>query len=542
MARRVIPNLIDRAITFVSPEMGLRRAAARETLALYGSYVGARLDRRETAGWAPRSGDADSDSLIDLRVLRGRSRDLLRNSPLAGGAVDTIVQNGAGTGLTLQPTPDLDALGWTQDQGDEFIAKVESEFGLWAESKDCDVTRTQNFYELQGLTLRSMLESGDNITLLPFVNRAGALNPYQTSVQLIEADRLANPRGVVDGQILDTGNRVYGGVEVDEYGAPIAYNILQRHPGSMVLSKDPWAYDRILLFGKSSARRNVVHLFDRKRPDQHRGVPYIAPVIEQLKQLSKYSEAEIQAAVISAMFTVFVKTEMGEDAKGLVDAAQITACEKNYRLEPGAVIGLAQGQDVQFADPKRPNTAFDGFVLAILRQIGVGLGLPFEILVKHFTASYSAARAALLEAWKVYKQRRVFLANNWCQLIYECWMYEAVALGRINAPGFFTEAIMHRAYLRAEWVGDAPGQIDPEKEANAASLRIAEGLSNRKIETMELTGRNWADVHKQLAKEHEMRVEDGLEAAAPGAPQPIKTSIIPTTDGGDQEKPEDQKQ
>lgn len=536
---RVIPNILDRVVTYISPRAGMRRQASREMMALYGSYVGARFDRRETAGWMPRPGDADSDSLIDLRILRARSRDLQRNSPLAGGAVDTIVQNAAGTGLTLQPSPDLDALGWTPEQGEEYVRAVESEYGLWAESKDCDVTRTQNFYELQGLNLRSMLESGDTVTLLPFINRANSLNPYQTTVQVIEADRLANPRGCVDGQLLQTGFRVYGGVEVDNYGAPVAYNILQRHPGSMVLGKDPWASDRVELMSGTSGRRNVIHMFERKRPDQHRGIPFIAPVIELIKQLGKYSDAEIQAAVISAMFTVFVKTELGEDGAGLPTSDQIASLEKNYRLESGAIVGLAQGQDVQFADPKRPNSAFDGFVLAILRQVGVGLGLPFEILIKHFTASYSAARAALLEAWKVYRARRTFLADNWCQLVFEAWMYEAVALGRINAPGFFTDPILHRAYLRSEWVGDAPGQIDPEKEADAAAIRIAEGLSNHKVETMELTGRNWEDVHKQLAKEHQMRVEAGLEAAVPGAPQPINTSIVPTTDGGDQEKPED---
>ena len=179
-------------------------------------------------------------------------------------------------------------------------------------------------------------------------------------------------------------------------------------------------------------------------------------------------------------------------------------------------------------------------MLAILRQIGVGLGLPFEILIKHFTASYSAARAALLEAWKVYRARRMFLANNWCQLVFEAWMYEAVALGRINAPGFFTDPILHRAYLNSQWVGDAPGQIDPSREAEAAMVRIDGVLSNRKIETMELTGRNWEDVYRQSVKEQELLAEGNL---LPSAPSPLGTPTVPpqpdpaNDDGGDQEKP-----
>jgi hypothetical protein len=103
MSQKVTPNFIDRLITFVSPRTGLRRMAAREMLAVYGSYVGARVDRRETMGWMPRAGNADADSLLDLRFLRARSRDLMRNAPLASGAVSTVVENAAGTGLALLP-------------------------------------------------------------------------------------------------------------------------------------------------------------------------------------------------------------------------------------------------------------------------------------------------------------------------------------------------------------------------------------------------------------------------------------------------------
>jgi lambda family phage portal protein len=532
-------NLIDKAVTFFNPRAGIRRIAAREMLAVYGSYVGARADRRETAGWLPRIGSADADSLLDLRILRSRSRDLMRNAPLASGAVSTVVENTAGTGMAVLPTPDLDALGWTEQQGEEWTRKVESEFGLWAESKDCDITRTQNFYEMQSLVMRSTLESGDVLTLLPFIQRPASLSPYQLCLQVVEADRLANPKGTMDGQILATGYKCYGGVEVDDNGAPVAYNILKRHPGAFDLSTDPWGYDRVAGFAEQTGRRNIIHLFDRRRPDQHRGIPYLAPVIERLKQLDKYTEAEIQAAVISSMFTVFIKTELGEDGLG-IDSDKVEEKEKNYHLGTGSIVGLAQGQDVQFADPKRPNTAFDPFVMSMLRQIGVALELPFEILIKHFTASYSAARAAMLEAWKFYRNRRVFLSTNWCQLVFEAWMYEAVAMGRIQAPGFFKDPGLHRAYLLADWVGDAPGQLDPQKEATAALTRVNGGLSSLKTETMELTGKNWEDVHRQRVKEHQLRVEGGLESATPGAAEPVTTSTVPVTDGGDQEKPENQ--
>ncbi len=121
-------------------------------------------------------------------------------------------------------------------------------------------------------------------------------------------------------------------------------------------------------------------------------------------------------------------------------------------------------------------------------------------------------------------------------------MDEAVAIGRIKAPGYFSDPLMRRAYLRAEWVGDAPGQLDPQKEAEAAATRVEKGFSTAKKETMELTGQNWDDVHAQRVKEHQLRVAAGLEPAILNATatEPILNSPDQET-GSDAEKPENAK-
>ena len=430
---KVEPNWLDKAITILSPERGAARMKARTHLAIFGSYSGARTDRRATANWFPFRGSADSDTLYDLLMLRSRSRDLIRNSPIAGGAIHTVCLNAVGTGLSLQPTPDISILKWDEEKASQWATMVEHEFAMWAESKDCDVTRTQNFYGMQDLVLRSGLESGDCFALLP-MRQVGA-SPYKTAVQVIEADRVMSPYGHVDGmpipatatdgKTLANPNQIWAGVEVDAYGAPVAYLVYHKHPGSpdfMAGYKDNTLFDRVPAFGAKTNRRNVVHLFDRLRPDQKRGVPYLAPVIETIKQLDRYTEAEIMAAVVTAMFTVFIKTP--EDANGAGPLAPpsgslqpnaIPGQPSGVSMGPGMINQLGPGEDVSFANTLRPNSGFDPFVVSILRQIGVGLQLPFEILIKHFTASYSAARAAMLEAWKFYKNRRTFIADGFCQ-------------------------------------------------------------------------------------------------------------------------------
>lgn len=49
--------------------------------------------------------------------------------------------------------------------------------------------------------------------------------------------------------------------------------------------------------------------------------------------------------------------------------------------------------------------------------------------------------------------RREWLADDFCRPCYEVWMSEAVARGRIYAPGFFQNPAIRAAYLGSEWLG-----------------------------------------------------------------------------------------
>ncbi|MEY2873739.1 MAG: hypothetical protein RLZZ373_1110, partial [Pseudomonadota bacterium] len=272
---KTTPNLIERAISAVSPRWALNRMRDRTAMALAsgGYFHGSRRGRAALSNWNPGVSDADGDISPDLVDLRAYSRDLARTSALAGGAISTVVTNVVGTGLALQPTPDADFLGLTEAEAAAWTAAAAREWKLWAEGTDCDITRTQNFYGLQGLAFRSTLESGD-IGVIPTM--AGAGRPYKLALQLIEADRICN-----EGNAADTPTLV-AGVELAASGAPVAYYICSTHPGARQRTAAKW--QRVPAFGQQSGRRNFLHLFDRRRPGQSRGVPYLAGVIEPLKQ------------------------------------------------------------------------------------------------------------------------------------------------------------------------------------------------------------------------------------------------------------------
>ncbi len=499
-------NFIDRAISWIAPTAAMRRMQARNYMALVGGYTGAKKNRRQTQTWHPINGSADNATIDDLPILRERSRDLLRNAPLAIGAVNTVITNVVGTGLKPQSHIDRNVLRpflKTDDAMEKWEEKAEEIFNFWATNRDCDLTRGQNFAEMQSLILRSALESGDVFVLRKYKKRKN--NPFGTTLQIIEADRIEDPYGI---STTDT----VAGIKLDKDGAPVSYSVANRNPddhdqGELVYVDVP-AFDH-------TGNRQMLHIFNRTRPDMTRGVPYLAPVIESLKQLDRYTEAEIMAAVISSMFTIFVKTESEEGLAPMMPLMDSTHAPDtrggDYKLSPGAILDLQPSESIEIADPKRPNQAFDGFVQSILRQVGVALELPFEILIKHFTASYSAAQAALVEAWKTFSTRRKWLANQFCQPAYEMVITEAIASGLLDAPGFFSDPFVRAAYLKVEWIGPPRGQIDQLKEIRAAEYRVDLGISTLEEETAQLTGGNWETKHTQRAREHKMRIDANLE-------------------------------
>jgi lambda family phage portal protein len=497
-------NILDKTIETLAPGWAASRRKARLQLAATNSYVGADQNKRWLKNWKAGNKSANSEVEGQRQTLRERSRDLYRNNPLARGAINTKVSNIVGTGLKLQPCIDHVALGVTEEQAAEWEKITKREFHCWAKSKDCDITRTNNFYEIQALAHRSELVNGDALCLLP-MKKVDSL-PYSTRIQLVEADRLSNPNFGQDTETL------VGGVQMDEYGAPVAYHIANYHPGEMVRNKK-MEWTRIPAFSSTTGRRNVIHLYQKERIGQTRGIPDLTPVIEPLKQLGDFTEAELEAAAVSAMFAIFVTTEGGEGLAPVepTEETGASSSDTDFKVNPGMLVDLAPGEKVETAQSNRPNANFDPFVLAILRQIGMGLGLPYEILIKHFTASYSAARAAMLEAWRYFATERESLAVNFCQPIYEAWMWEAVASGRITAPGFLVDPAVRAAYLNAVWNGPARGQIDELKEANAAKIWLDLGVKTLEQVTREETGMDWEGNQRQRTKEITMRRGAGLE-------------------------------
>jgi len=525
-------SFIDRAIELIAPRAALRREAARLKLGAMRqvlnsgySHSGASRRKKSMQGWISTSRSPQEDIGNNLALLRERSRDLYMSGGLGTSAIKKNQSNILGSGLELKCQINARALGLTPEQAKEWEDRTEFEFKLWAESK-IDNTGLNDFYDAQRIMLTGWLLNGDSLAIVKYADRPEGTNPYLLRLHLIEADRLSTPNQYVPAHLspalsnfvtmdyveLNDGRKIQNGVETDAAGKVIAYWISNKHPNSLLPTRQPIQWVRVDALNRVSGLPNVLFVMDPERAEQYRGVPYLAPVIEQIKQMSRYTEAEIAAAIINSFFTAFIKTEGPKNTNPLgesipeEDRLDIPPEERlaSYEMGPGTINVLGPNEDITFGDPKHPTSGFETFTRSMAQLVGATLDIPYEMLLGVFNSSYSASRAALLQAWRPFRDRRDWFAHDFCQQVYETWLFEAVATGRIQAPGFFSDPARRKLWSKAIWIGPSPGQIDPVKEVQAAAMRIANKFSTHEREAMEINGSDYDSNVEVLRREYEV--------------------------------------
>lgn len=493
------------------------------------SHYGASRTGANMLGWNSYSGSAKEDIEDNLDILRQRSRDAYMGIPTATAALKTLRTNVIAGGLMPSPQIDGEFLRMTNEQVEELQAQILREFSLWADSPVCDADRVDDFYSLQQLAYLGSLMNGDSFAVLQTKKRPGC--PYDLRVRLVEADRVCSPgyhdrqtRSVVEGHTVES---IIQGVETDADGEIKAYWIADKHPRSYTTLKlQDWK--RVEVYS-GTGRKNVLHVMSRERAGQRRGVPLLAPVLETLKQLERYADAETTAALLGAIFTVFVKKGGISDEgpfgqfmqEEILKAITGKRDPNDLALGAGLIFDLELGESIETVETQHPHSGYDTFMMARTKQASAAMEIPVEVLFKRFDSQFSSARGALNEFWRTCGMQREWFAEDFCQPVYETWFAEAVARGRIRAPGFFDDPAIRKAYTDCKWNGPSKTALNPSQEVEAAMKRVAEGFSTAEEETAQLTGGDYnRNIRKRLVEAKRKREVDEAGSMATERPAP----------------------
>lgn len=512
----------ERLTALVAPERGTRmyldrmtgetQRGGKQASASGYRYHGASQTLNSLIGWVTGGGSAEDDIDLQGSKLRIRARDLYTGGGLGRGAPATLVTNVVGWGIRPKPKIDAALLGMSDEAAEEWQATALREFNLWAKTQMCDASRQNTFWELQELAFRSMLMSGDVFAL--FAQKPNKRNPYTLVLRLIEADRVSTPetQGDSEAQNTDGGGRIVDGVEINRDGEVLRYHIATYHPLADE-TPEQITWDAVDAFGKETGMPNVLHLMTVERPEQHRGIPFVSGMIEQVKQLDRYMNAELAASIVAAMLTVFITTDNTDDDgydsvnDGISEEEKVTDDPMKIELGNGNVYELPPGKKVDHVGENRAPTAFDNYVSRVITMIGSSMEIPYEVLMHRYDSNYTASRSAILDFWKVVRRYRQQFIQQFNQPVYEAWLAEAVALGRIDAPGFFDDPMTREAWCGCQWIGTSQGHVQPVQEANAAKIRMDLGITTGEQEAMEYNGSNFNENLQQRGREEQTRRE-----------------------------------
>ena len=371
---------------------------------------------------------ADTDIGDNKDTLMARSIDQYMNNALGNAAIRKFRTNIVGKGLVPKPSIDNSILKLSQNRVEELHQQIKFLWDIWVE--ECDISRISNFGQLQSLAVINQLIYGETFALLPMKQRTG--EHFELKVQIVESTRCMDPSGA-------DGIKIKNGVEMSlETGEVVAYYFSKNSNSTETV--------RVPAYGDKTGRKNVLCCMEKERINQRRGIPLLAPVLEEINMLSKYAKSEVMAAVVTSFFTVFLETEVDANNGNPTGEYMFTDNETvkdkdgdiNVLFGSGSVNRLPEGMKAKFADPNRPNVNFGKFLESMSKLIGASLEIPYEVLLSSFNSSYSASRAALAEAWKSYIMRRSWFVSDFCKPIYEEFLDEIVLKGYVKLDGYLS--------------------------------------------------------------------------------------------------------
>lgn len=486
------------------------------------AFTGASSTHPDLARWRPRNYSPAEAIHSSRDTLVSRIHDLARNDGWASAALSRNIDAVIGSGWRLSSKPNAKRLGITQEQADELGDEIEAAFEDWADDPRfySDMQRRQHLGGLIALGYRHRLADGEAFAVLHWREE----RPYATTIEIIHPDRCKTPIGRTEGK------GVRSGVELGPNGEPIGYHFLVKHPGDDGMSSLMTRQDSVFIPRETDfGRPIVIHAFESHEAGQVRGVPLLAPIVKKLRMLSRYDEAELQASTLNAVLAAFITTphdpELVADGLGALD--KLTPHQQMrldmYGEAPVNVDGvrinyLAPGDKAEFLNPRHPNSVFEQFERAALRNVASSSGISYEQLSMDWSQSnYSSARGALLEVWRGLTARRDFFAKTFMHPIYAAWLEEAVDRGVIAIPKGarpFNQAVA--AWTKSRWIGPARGWVDPVKESTAAALRMNVGISNLERECAE-QGIDYQENMRQIARERKEMEALGLRFGLPGS-------------------------
>lgn len=444
-----------------------------------------------------------------LRTLRNRCRELVTRNGHASRIPQLYSEKVVGKdGITYSAAVKLGS--------GEYDARVNQEleraYYRWAESPHVTADRSMCLPELEAADMESEIVDGE--TLIRTLD--GFDNPYGFALEVLDPDQLDH---TFDVEPAPGRNAVVMGVELDAWGAPVAYWLWKNHPSERAIG------GRVRV-----PASEIWHTYLSRRVRQRRGIPWFAPALLDFAMHGGWRENQLIASRAAAGKMGFL--EPGLDAEAWDDDEDEVTEEHGRKVLPtevsaGAIERLPRGWTFKAHDPAFPSTNFAEFNSAILMSLAVSARVTYAELSGDLRGtSYGSGRMGLLDVQNVYRwfqQRRIRRFNT---KVLARLIPNALMTGALRLPSFDAER-----YLEATWHPQPQPWLQPKEDLDVRLAQRRSGLMSL-TEIAAEQGRDLEEVFRQIEREQKLAERYGVTldlSPTSQAAQPQVTS--PAADG-----------
>jgi len=453
-----------------------------------------------------------------LKASKDEALKLSTEDAVGSGLVNCIVDGTIGSGLSLESSVSGNVLTVGKKKISKNSQLIEEYWNLWEKTPEaCDVLGENTLGAMVRVAAFNAYATGDVLQYIGIHKWHGVYVPYV---------RFYDGRAVANRDDAQNTERQVSGVRLDENGRPVGYTIK--------IEKSPYKYEykdvgRYVKYPSSNDVQRVQYnliLTGKVQPNQRRGRPLVLPAMDDIIMMSKFSEAELVKAVVQSYITAFVTRDkdllatnpnpsVSSDAfVGQLhadrQADETGAYDKPITMGPGYVQTLAPGENIVLPESKSPVPEFWKFMEGQLKLVCMAVGLPFEVALQVFNSNYSASQAAIQAAARKWDIERRAFAMQAMQPVYELMVWLLNMQGIVNCPGYQTNPFVRAAWNNAEWHGPVVLNIDPVKNATAATLRLNNLTSTYEEENRKL-GKDFDKVAERRKQEADMLASLGLK-------------------------------
>lgn len=444
--------------------------------------------------WPTASGSQNVQMASSIIALRERSRDLCRNVPWMTSAEQSFAANVIGEGITPNPKFDDEKLSLAVKKG----------WRRW--SSQAETSGKLDFPLLQHLVAKTVFTSGECfIRIRPRRSDDGLYLPFQ--LQVLEPEYVPLDKN----ETLSNGNKIVMGVEFDQIGRIVAYWMYQNHPQDVVSS-----VTGTLIPVRVDASQ-VIHVFDMVRPEQVRGVPWMAAAVIRMNDLKDYEDAEVNRKKTASLFSMFLTSPELDET--VLDEDEDEEEGGWFSVpEPGNIAKLLPGEGVEHVSPDDNGQTYDPHVTMQLRSFAATAGLTYEQVTGDLSeVNFSSIRAGLNEMQRRSRRIQRLIRHLLCQRVWNRFIEEMQLSGFAKFPGYHTAEGLWTA-RETSWIMPGWRYTNPTEEQEADEKAVKAGFKSRDEIILD-SGRDPIEVEDRILAERERAKAKGLQFETDAPPK-----------------------